>query len=76
MDEKTKNPIALILDLLAEMTERAMEAERQRNAAKKDADNWYRLYLDKDAHLQAAEAKLAALREYIDNMKKGETENG
>ena len=76
MNDKTKSPIALVADLLATMTERAMEAERQRDASKEDAENWYRLYLTKDEQLKAAEAKLTALREYIDQMKKGATENG
>ena len=75
MDEQTKSPIALMADMLAEMTERAVEADRHRAAAEKNADNWYRLYLDKDAQHKETEAKLAALREYIDEMKKGAIEN-
>ena len=76
MNEKPKSPIARMADMLAEMTERAVEAERQRDAAKEDANNWYRLCLDKDAQLKAAEEKLAALRDHIEEMKKGEAENG
>ena len=41
MNEKTNSPISILADTLAEMTERAMEAERQRDAAKEDATNWY-----------------------------------
>lgn len=76
MDEKTKSPIALMAAMLAEMAERAVEAERERDAAKKDADNWYRLYTAKDEQLKDAEAELNAVREYIDNMQKGATNNG
>lgn len=76
MDEKTKSPIARMADMLAEMTERAVEAERQRDAAQQDANNWYRLYLDKETQFKDAEAKLAALRDHIEEMKKGEAENG
>jgi hypothetical protein len=72
--------------LLAEMTERATEAERQRDAAKEDAQNWYSLYHDKDVLLKRAEAALSeqikeneelrsAVREYIGNMQNGGTEN-
>lgn len=76
MDENIKSPIALMADLLAEMTERAMEAERQRDAAQKDAENWYSLYKHKDAAHKAAEEKLAALRDRAADFQKGEAENG
>lgn len=60
MDEKTKSPIARMADMLAEMTERAVEAERQRDAAKKDAENWYQSWQNKDAQLKRAEEALEA----------------
>ena len=41
MDEKTKTPIELMADLLATMTARAIEAERQRDEAEKSSDEWY-----------------------------------
>ena len=76
MDEKTKSPIALMAELLATMTERAVEAERQRDSYREGYDYWFQQYQRKDEQLKAAEDKLAALDEYIDNMKKGATENG
>lgn len=85
MTEKT-TPIERMAALLAEMTERAMEAERQRDAARDDADQWYINYRNKAAELSEAEAKLAAqvkeneelrgvITEYMQNTQKGETEN-
>lgn len=41
MDEKIKSPIELMADLLATMTARAVEAERQRDEAQKSSDEWY-----------------------------------
>lgn len=59
MDEKSKSPIELMADLLATMTARAVEAERQRDEAQKSSDEWYQHWQDKDAALKEAEAKLA-----------------
>ena len=59
MNEKT-TPIGRMADLLAEMTERAMEAERQRDAAKEDAENWYQHYQNKDEKLADMKAVLDA----------------
>ena len=75
MDEKTKSPITLMAEALAKMTERAIEAERERDDANNRANNWYQICQGKDAQLQAAEAKLADLREYLEEMKKGTTNN-
>lgn len=83
MNEKTRTPIESMAALLAEMTERAMEAERQRDAAKEDADEWYRNYLRKNTELSEMSALLAAQRkenaelrssisEYIDTMQRGQ----
>lgn len=58
MENQTKSPIQIMADALAEMTERAHEAERQRDAAKEDAQNWYENYLRKAAALNEAEEKL------------------
>ena len=87
MNEKTMTPIESMAALLAEMTERAVEAERQRDAAKKDSDSWYHLYMERDAQLKDAEDKLAAeikgnaelrrtIEEYIETMQEGAQENG
>lgn len=37
-EQQTKNPIELVTELLGTMTARAVEAERQRDEAKKNAD--------------------------------------
>lgn len=60
MNEKTNSPISILADALAAMTERAMEAERQRDAAKEDATNWYQMYQKKDKHLLETLEKLSA----------------
>ena len=60
MNEKTKSPISILADALAAMTERAMEAERQRDAAKEDTENWYHLYQQKDKRLLETMEKLTA----------------
>lgn len=86
MDEKTKTPIELMADLLATMTARAIEAERQRDEAEKSSDEWYQNWQTKDAALKESEAKLRAeigehqetrrqLREALNNQK-GDQNNG
>lgn len=60
MNEKTNSPISILADALAAMTERAMEAERQRDAAKEDSTNWYQMYQKKDKHLLETMEKLSA----------------
>ena len=83
MNEKTRTPIESMAALLAEMTERVIEAERQRDAAKEDADQWYHGYLRKTAELEEAKNRLSAktkeneelrgsISEYIDNMQGGQ----
>lgn len=59
-EETKKNPIQLVTELLAEMTARAVEAERQRDEAQKSSDEWYAYYQKKDAELKETAAKLAA----------------
>ena len=59
MDDKSKSPISLMADLLATMTERALEAERMRDEAKEGAEDWYRYYQEKDAQLKETKARLA-----------------
>lgn len=86
MEEKTKTPFELMAALLAEMTERAMTAERERDAAKYDADEWYRSYLRKttelsemvarfDAQVKENEELREAITDYIEELKKGANEN-
>ena len=87
MNEETKkNPIWLVTELLAEMTARVVEAERQRDEAQKSSDEWYAYYQKKDAELKETAAKLAAeteehqktrqqLREALNNQE-GDQEHG
>lgn len=87
MNEETKkNPIQSVTDLLAEMTARAVEAERQRDEAQKSSDEWYAYYQKKTEELKELEAKLAAeteehqktrqqLREALNNQE-GEQDHG
>lgn len=60
MDKETKSPIELVTELLAVMTARAVEAERQRDEAQKSADEWYQNWQRKDTDLKETEAKLDA----------------
>ena len=86
MDKETKSPIELVTELLAIMTARAVEAERQRDEAQKSSDEWYQNWQAKDAALKETEAKLRAeigehqetrrqLREALNNQK-GDQNNG
>lgn len=59
-EETKKNPIQLVTELLAEMTARVVEAERQRDEAQKSSDEWYAYYQKKTEELKELEAKLAA----------------
>lgn len=86
MDKETKSPLDLVTELLAVMTARAVEAERQRDEAQKSSDEWYNNWQNKDAQLKETEAKLAAeiaehqntrqqLREALSNQK-GDQDHG
>lgn len=86
-EERTKSPIELVTELLATMAARAVEVENQLESARKSSDEWYQNWQRKDAQLKEAEAKLAAeieehqntqqaLREALDNMEKGDRQNG
>lgn len=86
MNEKTQTPIERITALLAEMTERAVETERQIDAAKEEAVNWYQLYKDKHALLEGVSKERDALlednkklrnkiEEYIETIEKGAQNN-
>lgn len=63
MSEKTKTPIEILTDALAEMTARAVEAERQRDHAIEEADSWYKAYLSSNKKCVETEAALATQRE-------------
>ena len=87
MGENQKTPIELVLDLLAVMTARATEAERQAAEARKSSDEWYQHWQSKDKQLKEAEEKLAAeikehqntrqaLREALATAEKGAQKNG
>lgn len=65
MDNQKKTPIEVLTDTLGEMTERAMEAERQRDAAKEDAANWFQISQRKDVQIKELEAKLKAETEEL-----------
>lgn len=58
-EETKKNPIQLATELLAEMTARAVKAERQRDEAQKSSDEWFAYYQKKTEELKELEAKLA-----------------
>lgn len=71
MNDTTKSPIELMAELLATMTARAVEAERERDETRKSSDDWYQNWQNKDAALKEAEAKLEALKK-----QEGDHENG
>ena len=51
MDANTKNPIEILTEMLATMTARAVEAERQRDEAIASSNEWYAFYQRKDEEL-------------------------
>ena len=53
-------PIEILSYALASMTERALEAERERDTAKKRADEWYRSWKSKDVEAKELQAMLSA----------------
>ena len=58
MDKQTHTPIELMAQLLANMTERAMNAERERDAERENSNEWYRLYKSKGEELSAVKTEL------------------
>ena len=60
MEQEKATPIELMGAMLSEMAERAVEAERERDTAKKDADTWYKAYMAMDAKLKELEETLRA----------------
>lgn len=57
--EEVKGIIEKLAQSMADMTLCAIETERQRAAEKKNADDWYKLYKDRDDKLKEAHSKLA-----------------
>lgn len=51
MDANIKNPIEILTETLAVMTERAVEAERQRDEAINSSNEWFAFYPKKDEEL-------------------------
>lgn len=60
MKEDKKTPIEILSDALASMTERALEAERERDSAKKRADEWYQSWKRKDEEAKELQTMLSA----------------
>ena len=60
MNEDKLTPIEILSYALASMTERALEAERERDTAKKRADEWYKSWKSKDEENKEMQAMLAA----------------
>ena len=60
MENTIKTPVELLTDLLSNMTQRAIQAEAERDAEKKRADEWYQYYRSKEAELDEVVAELAA----------------
>lgn len=67
MDANTKNPIEILTETLATMTARAVEAERERDAAIASSNDWYSMYQRKDEELgKEKEAHAATKKELQD----------
>lgn len=65
MDKNTRNPIELLTDLLATMTERATVAEKERDEAKARSLDWYKSWERADKESKETQAALAAeIREH------------
>lgn len=58
MDE-TKKIIESLAQAVADMTHRAIELERARAMENKRADDWFKLYQDRDDKLKEAHTQLA-----------------
>lgn len=75
MNENAKTPIERMATMLAEMTERAMEAERKLAAAKEDASNWYKHYAETKkalaAQIEENQELQNAIAKCIENIENG-----
>lgn len=64
--ENTKGtPVEILTTALAEMTQRAIEAERQRDIEKTRGDEWYNNWIRQGEELAAAKEKLEMIEKYI-----------
>ena len=62
-----KNPVQMLANLLAEMTDRCIKAEQERDAQKERADRWYESWQKADEDLKATRLKLTnALADQIE----------
>lgn len=59
-EKNNRTPLHLLTETLAEMTDRAVQAERMLEAAQKDAETWYKCYTGMAEKVKEAEAKLTA----------------
>ena len=62
---ETSTPIELLAEALATMTARADKAERERDAAKKDAANWYDCYMTMKKRAEEAEKRIKELEDEL-----------
>ena len=69
MDKQKNTPIELMAQLLAEMTERAMNAERERDAERENSNEWYRSYKTKSEELTKTKAELEATKAELEATK-------
>lgn len=69
MDKQKNTPIELMAQLLAEMTERAMNAERERDAECENSYEWYRSYKTKSEELTKTKAELEATKAELEHTK-------
>ena len=59
MSDNTKSPLQMLTDMWAEMTERAIKAEQERDEARKRQLDWYRNWEAKDKECKEAQRMLA-----------------
>lgn len=67
MDKQKNTPIELMALLLAEMTERAMNAERERDAERENSNEWHRLYKSKSEELSTVKTELEVTRTELEH---------
>lgn len=67
MDNQEHTPIELMAQLLADMTERAMNAERERDAERENSNEWYRLYKSKSEELCTVKTELEVTRTELEH---------
>lgn len=69
MDKQKNTPIELMAQLLADMTERAMNAERERDAECENSIEWYRSYKSKGEELRAVKTELEVTKTALEHAK-------